>query len=363
MKYAVNDAYIAVNIAPDILNESPVLVNQIPSVASVQQRDELKLVDCIDVEQGNNLQISTQQVNKKLVAEHFSAACCSYDEYAQVQKQIAEVNLELLADLVSGQSKYSIDLGCGTGLHTSALAKMTANCLAIDISHGMLKTAQRNNAEKTTAANKVILYCSGDADSLPLQPHSIDVVHSSMALQWCSSPSNAIAEITRVLSTSGSAQLAIMLDSSLYELRQAWKNIGLAPRVNEFFTKKQWLEATQNIKNDEVSRRADAQINIYQQVRSFTEWYPSSLQMLRALKRIGAATKSNDTQTDENRHSPTSPAISRHELLKLDEQMCQQRQAVHEQSAQLKTGGKDDSKLGFPLTYQILFLSIKKTPF
>jgi malonyl-CoA O-methyltransferase len=361
MKYAVNDTYIAVNRAIDAPNESPILVNRIPDAICQKQRDKLKLIDCVDVEQGNKAQSCTQQVNKKRVAEHFSAACYSYDQYAQVQKQIAEVNFELLADLVSGRSKYSVDLGCGTGSHTSALAKMADNCLAIDISHGMLKAAQMNNAERATAANKAILYCSGDADSLPLQSHSIDALHSSMALQWCSSPSNAIAEIVRVLSTSGCAQLAIMLDSSLYELRQAWQHIGLAPRVNEFFSQKQWLDATQDLKTDEVSSSADAQIDIQQQICSFTEWHQSSLQMLRALKRVGAATKSNDTQTDENSHSPTSSAISRQELLELDEQMRQQLQAANEQSPQVKTGGKDESSLGFPLTYQILFLSIKKT--
>jgi malonyl-CoA O-methyltransferase len=360
MTHSADKTYIGVNGAP-------YPVDEVPNARCQEHRDELRLVDCVDIEQINKAQYRNQQVNKKLVAEHFSGACSSYDQYAQVQKQIAEVNLELLADLVSGSRKYLVDLGCGTGLHTSALAKMTDNCFAIDISHGMLKAAQINNFEKTTATNKAILYCSGDADSLPLQSHCIDVLHSSMALQWCSSPSNAIAEIARVLSTSGSAQLAIMLDSSLYELRQAWQSIGLAPRVNEFFSQKQWLDATQNLKVDEVGS-ADAQINIKQQVRSFTEWHPSSLQMLRALKRIGAATKSNDTQTDQNSHSPTSSLISRQELLELDQQMRQQYQAMHEQSLviqeqskQLQIGNKDESKLGLPLTYQILFLSIKKT--
>lgn len=361
MKCAVNDAYTLFNRASATTNESPVQVNQLPDARYQKQKNDLKLIGCVDVVQGKNAQIRTQQVNKKRVAEHFSAACSSYDEYAQVQKQIAEVNLELLVDLVSEHSKYSVDLGCGTGLHTSALAKMADNCLAIDISHGMLKAAQMNNAKVVTATNNTILYCSGDADSLPLQSHTIDVLHSSMVLQWCSSPNNAITEIARVLSTSGCAQLAIMLDSSLYELRQAWQNLGLAPRVNEFFSQKQWLDATQKLKTDDVSCSADAKINIQQQVCSFTEWHPSSLQMLRALKRIGAATKSNGTQTNENSDSPTSSAISRQELLELDEQMRQQRQAVHEQSPELKIGGKDKSNRGFPLTYQILFLSIQKT--
>jgi|GEM_PF-5407882 len=119
------------------------------------------VLECIEVEQTNSAEVRAQEVNKKHVAEHFSAACGNYDHYAQVQKQIAEVNLELLSHVIAGRSKFSVDLGCGTGLHTSLLAKMSDNCLAIDISHGMLKVAQINNTDMTTATNNAILYCSG----------------------------------------------------------------------------------------------------------------------------------------------------------------------------------------------------------
>lgn len=359
MTHPVGKQYIEINTAPNP-------VNGIPNARFQEHTEELKLVGCVDAQDIDHTQHRTQQVDKKRVAEHFSTACSSYDQYAQVQKQIAAVNLELMSDVVSGVCKYAVDLGCGTGLHTNLLAKMADNCLAIDISYGMLTSAQINNAEKTTAANKAIRYCGGDVDSLPLQSQCIDVLHSSMALQWCSSPRNAIAEIARVLSTRGSAQLAIMLDSSLNELRQAWQNMGLAPRVNEFFSQKQWLDATQNLKVDKVSS-ADVQINIEQQVRSFTEWHPSSLHMLRALKRIGAATKSNDTQTAVNSRSSISSVISKQELLELDQQMRRQQAMdeqspiIQEQSKQLQIGNTDRDQSELPLTYQILFLSIKKS--
>ncbi|MFB0912086.1 MAG: methyltransferase type 11, partial [Glaciecola sp.] len=145
--------------------------------------------------------------------------------------------------------------------------------------------------------------------------------------------------------------------NTLKELKKTKKNMGLHPRVNEFFTEKQSLDDTQNLKNDDASTNADVQINICQQVRSFTEWHASSLQMLRALKRIGAATKNNDTQTGENSYSSISAAISRQELLELDVQMRQQQQVVHEQSKvmyahapRLKIVSEDESQFGFPLT-------------
>ncbi|GAC30456.1 methyltransferase domain-containing protein [Brumicola pallidula] len=323
------------------------------------------VLECIEVEQTNSAEVRAQEVNKKHVAEHFSAACGNYDHYAQVQKQIAEVNLELLSHVIAGRSKFSVDLGCGTGLHTSLLAKMSDNCLAIDISHGMLKVAQINNTDMTTATNNAILYCSGDADSLPLQSQSIDVLHSSMALQWCSSPSFAIAEIARVLSTSGSAQLAIMLDSSLYELRDAWENIGITPRINNFFSQQQWLQATQDLQIEQINQNSNVKINIQQQVRSFTEWHSSSLDMLRALKLIGAATKYNSKQIGKNSQLQLSPvtvstAISKQELIELDKQMQRRVCGLSEQYQQRNAGDKGEGNRGLPLTYQILFLTIQK---
>lgn len=318
------------------------------------------------VGQTNSAQDCAQDLNKKRIAKHFSAACGNYDQYAQVQRQIAEVNLDLLSQVIAGRSKFSVDLGCGTGLHTASLAKISDNCVAIDISHGMLKVAQINNADVTTFTNKAILYCSGDADSLPLQSQSIDVLHSSMALQWCSSPSFGIAEITRVLSTGGSAQLAIMLDSSLCELRDAWEKIGITPRINNFFSQQQWLQATQNSHIEQINKNSNVKINIQQQVRSFTEWHSSSLDMLRALKLIGAATKCNSKQIGENSHLQLSPvtvstAISKRELLELDKQMQRQVCGLSEQYRQRKGGDNAKSKRGLPLTYQILFLTIQKT--
>ena len=305
----------------------------------------------------------SQNVSKNTVARHFSAASGQYDRYAQVQKQIAQVNLELLNKVTAGQdAAYSVDLGCGTGIHTKSLAGMSENCLAIDISLGMLEMAKSNHAETTTAANKAIQYCTGDADNLPLQSGTVDIVHSSMALQWCSSPKIAIDEIARVLSENGSAQLAIMLDSSLHELRLAWDSLGIASRVNRFFSQQQWLEATEQLGTSQVRTNTPRRFNIQYRVEQFTEWHKSSLHMLRALKRIGAATKNNPTHVNSGLNASAlaaSVGISKQELRALDQKMYQQLLADSSQDE----SGSNPSSLGkdLPLSYQVLFLSINKS--
>lgn len=306
-----------------------------------------------------------QSFTKETVAKHFSAASGHYDRYAQVQKQIAQVNLDLLNNVRAGQhNAYSVDLGCGTGIHTKSLAAISDRCLAIDISIGMLEMAKSNHTEVRTASNKEILYCNADAERLPLGSESIDIIHSSMALQWCSSPNTAISEIARVLSKSGSAQLAIMLNSSLYELRQAWESLGIASRVNQFFSLQQWLQAAGQLGSAPNNENIVGQFNIEYTVTRFTEWHQSSLHMLRALKRIGAATKNTTTQTlakDRSKSLATavSTSIGKRELYALD--LCMQQQMDAENPQRYCGSDSSSREQSLPLSYQVLFLTIHKS--
>lgn len=313
---------------------------------------------------------ANKSVNKTQVAERFSAASTNYDRYAQVQKQIAQVNLELLTKAITGQIRHAVDLGCGTGIHTKTVAAMSQHCMAMDISPGMLRTAKAQNINTKTAKQNNLTYCAGDADSLPIQSACVDVLHSSMALQWCLSPKQALSEIARVLSNNGTAQLAIMLDSSLIELRQAWENIGVAPRVNQFFDQEEWLQAAHLIASDYANEQTDTTCRLEHQVQCFVEWHPSSLHMLRALKRIGAATK-NDAPTDFNSPDttvlPASKPIRKDELVRLDQEMhkhlSKHSQIEVGEQAQWQPDRSDVNHplRQLPLSYQVLFLTIHKT--
>lgn len=324
----------------------------------------------------SNINYSQQSVDKGRVAEHFSAAATHYDQYAQVQKDIALENLNLLERFTGHQlgnqagnnagnnAQQALDLGCGTGLHTESLATLAHRCLAVDISHRMLNTARERHEQSINAKIRNIRYCNADADNLPVASGTIDLLHSSMALQWCRSPTNAINEIARVLSAKGTAQLAIMLDSSLVELKQAWLNLGITPRVNQFFSQQEWLEATQalcakhNVRDADVSINLPIgmSINVQHEVRCFTEWHAGSLHMLRALKRIGAATKSSvhsaGNMENEVMFHNRAQAMSKSELMNLDAHMSKQMQR-HDK-------GNCQQVNMLPLSYHILFITIQK---
>lgn len=142
------------------------------------------------------------------VARAFGQAAGQYDRNAGLQQQVAD----WLLSQVPGPVARALDLGCGTGY---CLARLEAQTLmGLDISADMLAQA----AAKAPGA----LLLQGDAQQLPLASASVDLVVSSLALQWCASLELALGELARVLAPGGQALVALPLAGSLKELSRAW---------------------------------------------------------------------------------------------------------------------------------------------
>lgn len=274
-------------------------------------------------------------LNRQL-AQHFSVAAGQYDKHAHVQADIAQALFMLMNKTIKSSSlnysiadKVIVDLGCATAVNASQLHDYAEHYLGVDISPGMLKCA----AERLSLlpnSNKMHLLL-GDAQALPLHQNSVDLVYSSMALQWCNEPATAIAEIKRVLKPGGQAFLAIMLGSSMHELHDAWAQLGLPSRVNEFVDAQTWLEAcSKDTKSVDYSH----------QFSCFTEWHTNSFSMLKGLKAIGANTKNESTEKPSSNKS-SSKMMTRSELEALDKKMVATAQ-------------------GYPLSYEVVFLHLSK---
>ena len=67
--------------------------------------------------------------------------------------------------------------------------------VGLDIAEGMLRHAR--------AASAAPHWVCADAEQLPLAADSVDLVFSSLALQWCETPGQALREIARVLKPVG----------------------------------------------------------------------------------------------------------------------------------------------------------------
>lgn len=164
---------------------------------------------------------------KKRVAQSFSRAAKTYDAVAGLQREVGE---NLLKKLNADQEiKQIVDLGCGTGYFIPKLQQKfpQANIVGVDLAEGMLPVAKARNSELAS-------FVCGDAESLPFASESVDVIFSSLALQWCHNISALFSELHRVLKPGGQLVLSTLGPNTLHELKSAWQQVDSYVHVNRF---------------------------------------------------------------------------------------------------------------------------------
>jgi ubiquinone/menaquinone biosynthesis C-methylase UbiE len=121
-----------------------------------------------------------------------------YDAARGLSLEGLEQWLGLLAPYVPANAPHIVDLGCGTGRFTQALAdRFGARLSAIDPSQKMLDQARK----RTTSDRVTFLQAPGEA--LPLADGSTDVVFMSMVLHHFADVEAVVAQCRRVLRGGG----------------------------------------------------------------------------------------------------------------------------------------------------------------
>lgn len=164
--------------------------------------------------------------DKRQVAASFSRAAESYDSVAELQRA---VGTQLLARLPPAQPVQAwLDLGCGTGHFSRALAQRfpSAQGAALDIAEGMLRHARPLGGAQQ--------FIAGDAERLPLRAQSRDLLFSSLAVQWCADFAAVLAEAERVLQPGGLFAFSSLCVGTLQELRDSWQAVDGLVHVNRF---------------------------------------------------------------------------------------------------------------------------------
>ena len=190
---------------------------------------------------------------KALVAKSFGQAAMHYDDEAVLQRQTGDELLDRLS-LVKLAPKRILDLGAGTGRNLIQLAERypDAELVAIDIAPAMLKKAKQNfqNAmgfKRWLPKQKKPALLVGDAENLPLDDNSVDLVFANLALQWCDLKIS-FAEIERILRPDGLLMFTSLGPDTLYELREAWASVDNYPHINIFYDMHDVGEAMVNAK-------------------------------------------------------------------------------------------------------------------
>ncbi len=179
------------------------------------------------------------------VRRAFDHAAASYDAHAVLQREVCDRLLERL-DYMALQPARVLDVGCGTGYglaHLHARYEQSELC-ALDIAPAMLATArarlpqptwaQRTLARFTSAPPSAAHWVCADMDRLPLASNSVNLVWSSLALQWAHDLEATLKGFHRVLAPGGLLMFATFGPDTLKELRAAFSSIDDAPHVNRF---------------------------------------------------------------------------------------------------------------------------------
>ncbi len=99
--------------------------------------------------------------------------------------------------------RHALDVCCGTGDISFALAKAGATTIGVDFSEGMLEVAERRQSRLPRESRERVSFVRGDANALPFANASFDVVTVGYGLRNLASWQEGLAEMTRVARPGG----------------------------------------------------------------------------------------------------------------------------------------------------------------
>ncbi|EAR08743.1 malonyl-ACP O-methyltransferase BioC [Reinekea blandensis] len=211
-------------------------------------------------------------MNKQAIAQCFSRAAAQYDQFAHLQRTVANRMLAGLPGLAVPSAPIIADLGTGTGYCLPWLQRhyQPATLYGVDLSETMLARARQRTPQITTML--------ADLEQPPFANDHLDLAVSSLAVQWLASPNPFISRMAAALAPGGHLVLATLGPKTLYELKQAWALVDEGDHVNRFHSAVDWLDAIW---------ASDLSLTLWREERLEVR-YDSPLELLRELKALGA---------------------------------------------------------------------------
>ena len=210
------------------------------------------------------------------VALSFSRAAPLYDSVASLQRDVGTALLQCLDGLAEAPHTL-LDLGSGTGYFCPELkARFPDTCyLGLDLAEGMARYAREHHPQGEH-------WLVGDAEALPLASNSVDLIFSSLALQWCHRTKLLFAELVRVLRPGGRCVFTTLGPDTLKELRASWAAVDEHQHVNSFLPANALLQ--------DASGQGDLQLR----EETYRMEYTKVGELLHELKTLGAHNVNRD---------------------------------------------------------------------
>lgn len=212
--------------------------------------------------------MSDALLRKHDVGARFSRAARRYDELARHQAIAAQHLAERLP--ADADPRHLLELGCGTGLLTRHLVARcpAAKLTAVDLAPSMLLACRARCLRPTDVA------VEADAETY-WPPDPVDAAVSSCAIQWFDDPERWIAATHARLAPGGWLAVVFPIEGTLREFAAcAPHGTPMLPMPSAATWRQRFAQAPW--------RSLDTA------TETVTLWYPSALDILRALHGIGA---------------------------------------------------------------------------
>jgi len=229
-----------------------------------------------------------QPFTKQQVRDSFNKAAETYDDFAIVQREVCKRLLERL-DYIKAAPQMVLDIGAGTGQGTQGLALQypDAQIISMDLAENMLlKNRNKLYAQSTLAkkvknlfkAGQVHQFVCADAEQLPFADASMDMIFSSLTIQWCPDLTRLFNEFRRVLKPGGLLMFTTLGTETLHELRASWAEVSDKIHVNHFADMHDIGDALYNVQAENPVMDNETIVLNYQSIK----------QILVELKAVGA---------------------------------------------------------------------------
>ncbi|MEM7277763.1 MAG: methyltransferase domain-containing protein [Pseudomonadota bacterium] len=161
------------------------------------------------------------QLDQNAVRRRFNRRATSFHRAAFIHERCAQTLMERL-DLTTLTPRQILDMGCGTGILTTMLARKfkRARLSCVDQSPQMLKQTAK---ALPFFARKKLLQESAEATSVA--DASVDLVTANLLLPWLDAPDALLKEARRVLKADAAFFFTSIGPGSFGELREAWSTI------------------------------------------------------------------------------------------------------------------------------------------
>jgi len=173
-------------------------------------------------------------LDKRQVRRSFDRAAISYEQSAILQREVVQRMLDRL-DYIRIKPERILDVGAGTGFVGAGLTKYYsgASVYELDLSLQMLNQIRQKQPWYKRWFGKQTLICA-DAEQLPVKSQSVDIIFSSLMIQWCNNIDATFAEFCRVLKPGGLLMFTTFGPDTLTELRQSWAQVDSEGHVSQF---------------------------------------------------------------------------------------------------------------------------------